>query len=99
MDNQSILRRPADGEKSHPITDGGLAAGPNTMIRPKEGEVDQEIVTLPYKAPPPSEVPEWSNGEGIPLIIIEHKSEEELRRLPTDGYRSARTFWYHSLWR
>ena len=38
VDNQSILRRPADGEKSHPITDGGLAAGHPTMIRPKEGQ-------------------------------------------------------------
>ena len=63
VDNQSIIRRPADGEKSQPITDGGLAAGPNTMVRPKEGAVDQESVTLPYKAPPPSEVLEWSNGE------------------------------------
>ena len=84
VDNQSLLRRPADGEKYHPITDEGLAAGPNTMIRPKEGTVDQETVTLPYKAPPPSEVPEWSNGEGMPLIIIEHKSEVETPRL-TDG--------------
>ena len=84
VDNQSILRRPADGEKSHPITDGGLAAGPNTMIRPKEGTVDQETVTLPYKAPPPSEVPEWSNGEVMPLIIIEHKSEVETPKM-TEG--------------
>ena len=84
VDNESILRRPADGGKSHPITDGGLAAGPNTMIGPKEGTVDQETVTLPYKAPPPSDVPEWSNGEMMPLIIIEHKSEEETPKM-TDG--------------
>ena len=84
VDNQSILRRPADSEKSHPITDGGLATGPKTMIRPKEGTVDQETVTLPYKAPPPSEVPEWSNGEVMPLIIIEHKSEVETPKM-TDG--------------
>ena len=25
VDNESILRRPADGGRSHPITDGGLA--------------------------------------------------------------------------
>ena len=84
VDNESILRRPADGGRSHPITDGGLAAGPNTMIGPKEGTVDQQTVNLPYKAPPPSDVPEWSNGEVMPLIIIEHKSEEETPKM-TDG--------------
>ena len=52
VDNQLIMRRPADGEKSIPITDGRLAAGPNTIIRPKEGAVDQEAVPLLHKAPP-----------------------------------------------
>ena len=84
VDNQSITRRPADGEKSIPITDGRLAAGPNTIIRPKEGAVDQEAVPLLHKAPPPSEVPEWSDGEVMPLIIIEHKSGVEVPKT-TDG--------------
>ena len=73
-DNQTIMRRPADGEKSIPMTDGRPAVGPKTIIRPKEGAVDPEAVPLLNKAPPPSEVPEWSDGEVMPLIIIEHNS-------------------------
>ena len=74
VDNQTLRRRQADGEKSIPTTDGRPAAGPKMIIRPKEGEVDPEAVPLPHKAPPPSEVPEWSDGEVMPLIIIEHNS-------------------------
>ena len=74
FDNQTIMRQPADGEKSIPTTDGRPAAGPKMIIRPKEGEVDPETVPLLHKAPPPSEVPEWSDGEVMPLIIIENNS-------------------------
>ena len=74
VDNQTLMRRQADGEKSIPTTDGRPGAGPKMIIRLKEGEVDPEAVPLPHKAPPPSEVPEWSDGEVMPLIIIEHNS-------------------------
>ena len=82
--NQTIMRRPADGEKSIPTTEGRPAAGPKTIIRPKEGEVDPEAVPLLHKAPPPSEVPEWSDGEVMPLIIIEHNSGVVIPKT-TDG--------------
>ena len=85
VDNQTIMRRQADGEKSIPgTTDGRPAAGPKMIIRPKEGEVDPEAVPLPHKAPPPSEVPEWSDGEVMPLIIIEHNSGVVIPKT-TDG--------------
>ena len=74
VDNQMIMRQPADGEKSIPTTDGRPTAWPKTIIRPKEGEVDPEAVPLLHKAPPPTKVPEWSDGEVMPLIIIEHNS-------------------------
>ena len=74
VDNRMILRQPADGEKSIPMTDERLAAGPKTIMRPKEGAVDQEAVPLLHKAPPPSEVPGWSDGEVMPLIIIENNA-------------------------
>ena len=54
------------------------------IIRPKEGEVDPEAVPLPHKAPLPSEVPEWSDGEVMPLIIIEHNSGVVIPKT-TDG--------------
>ena len=84
VDNQMIMRRPAGGEKSIPITDGRPTAGPKTIIRPKEGSVDPEAVPLLHKAPPPSELPEWSDGEVMPLIIIEHNSGVVIPKT-TDG--------------
>ena len=74
-DNQSNMRRPADGEKSVPMTDGRPATGPQTIIRPKGGEAETEAVPLLHEAPPPSEVPDWSDGEAMPLIIIDNNSE------------------------
>ena len=59
-DNQTSMRRPADGEKSIPTTDGR------------------------HKAPPPSEVPEWSDGEVMHVIIIDNNSEMPVPK-KTDG--------------
>ena len=84
LDNQTIMRRSADGEKSIPMTDGRPAAGPKMIIRPKEGKVDPEAVPLLPKTPPPSEVPEWSDGEVMPLIIIEN-NEGVVVPKTTDG--------------
>ena len=74
-DNQSYMRQPADGETSIPTTDGRPATGPKTIIRLKGGEADTETVPLLHKAPPPSEVPDWSDREAMPLIIIDNSSE------------------------
>ena len=74
-DNQSNMRRPVDGEKSTPTTDGRPATGPKTLIRPKGGEAETEAVPLLHKAPPPSELLDWSDGEVMPLIIIDNNSE------------------------
>ena len=80
VDIESRLGRPTEGEKSHP----SMADGPTTMIGPKEGMVVQDTVTLPYQTPPPCDAPEGANGEVMPLIIIEHKSEGETPKM-TDG--------------
>ena len=84
-DNQSSMGRPVDGEKSLPTTDGRPATGPRTIIRPKGGEALTEVVPLPHKAPPPSKVPDWSDGEVMPLIIIENKSEMLVPTKTTEG--------------
>ena len=52
----------------------------------KERPVDPETVPLMYKPPPPSELPEWSDSEVMPLIIIEHNSGVAIPRT-TDGLR------------
>ena len=84
VDNQTLMERPADGEESRLMTGGGPADGPKTEPRPKERPVDPETVPLMYKAPPPSDLPEWSDSEVMPLIIIEHNSGVAIPRT-TDG--------------
>ena len=51
VDNQTLMRRPADGEKSIPMTDEGPAAGPKAVTRPKEGSFDPVAVPLLHNAP------------------------------------------------
>ena len=51
------------------------------MMGPKEGTVVQETVTLPYQVPPPSDAREGANREVMPLIIIEHKPEQEFPKM------------------
>ena len=57
---------------------------PKIGIKPKERPVDPKTVPLMYKPPPPSDLPEWSDSEVIPLIIIENSSVVEKLRT-TDG--------------
>ena len=51
---------------------------------PKERLVDPKTVPLMYKPPPPSDLPEWSDSEVMPLIIIENSLVVEKPRT-TDG--------------
>ena len=66
--------RPVDDQKSGPMTSGGPADRPKTEPRPNERPVDPKTVPLLYKPPPPSDLPEWSDSEVMPLIIIENNS-------------------------
>ena len=84
-DNQSNERRPADDETSVPTPDGRPDTGPRTIIRPKGGEAETEAVSLLREAPPPSEVPDWSDGEAMPLIIIDNNSEMPVRTKTNEG--------------
>ena len=74
-DNQSNKSRPADDEMEIPMPDERPDTGLQTLLSPKGGEDETEAVLLPREAPPPSEVPDWSEGEAMPLIIIENSSE------------------------
>ena len=74
-DNQSNKSRPADDETEIPTPDERPDTGLQTLLSPKGGEDETEAVLLPREAPPPSEVPDWSEGEAMPLIIIENSSE------------------------
>ena len=84
-DNQSNERRPADDETSVPTPDGRPDTGPRTIIRPKGGEAETEAVSLLREAPPPSEVPDWSDGEAMPLIIIDNNSEMPVPTKTNEG--------------
>ena len=66
------------------MTGGGPADGPKMEISPKERPVNPKTVPVMYKPPPPSELPEWSDGEVMPLM--EHNSGVAIPRT-TDGMR------------
>ena len=74
VDNPNLRERPVDDQESGPTTSGGLADGPKSGPRPKVTPVDPNTVPLLYKPPPPSDLPEWSDSEVMPQIIIENSS-------------------------
>ena len=80
-DNQSNKNRPTDEETAIPTLDGRPDNGLKTPLSPQGVEDETEAFLLKREAPPPSEVPDWSEGEAMPLIIIENSSE-----MPTKGY-------------
>ena len=73
-DNQTNVRRLEDGDGTVPMTGGGPDTGPVTMLGPQGGEAFSEPAPQLHQPPPPSEVPDWSDGEAMPLIIIENSS-------------------------
>ena len=85
IDNQSNKSRPADDETSVPTPDGRSDTGPKTLLSPKEGEAETDAVSLLREAPPPSEVPDWSEGEAMPLIIIDNSSEMPVPTKTNEG--------------
>ena len=71
-DDLTLRGRPVDDPKSEPTTSGRQADGPKSEPKPKERPVDPKTVPLMYKPPPPADLPEWSDSEVMPLIIIEN---------------------------
>ena len=53
---------------------GGPDTGPGTISGPQGGEAFSVSTPLLHQPPLPSEVPDWSDGEAMPLIIIEKSS-------------------------
>ena len=87
-DNQSNIRRLEGGDGTALMTGGGPDTGPGTMSGPRGGEALSVPAPPLHQPPPPSEVPDWSDGEAMPLIIIENSSvpPPPLRRKPLMGY-------------
>ena len=74
---------PVDDPKSEPMPRERPVDGPKSEPTPKERPVDTKTVPLIY-IPPPADLPEWSDSEVMPLIIIENSSVVEKPRT-TDG--------------
>ena len=83
-DDPTLRGRPVDDPNSEPTTSERPADGPKSEPKPKERPVDPKTVPLMYKPPPPADLPEWSDSEVMPLIIIENSSVVEKPRT-TDG--------------
>ena len=76
--------RPADGSAYEPTLRGRPVDDPKLEPTPKKRTVDPKNVPLIYLPPPPADLPEWSDSEVMPLIIIENSSAVEKPRT-TDG--------------
>ena len=78
-------RRKVRKRDPRPVSQPGLTDGPASEPTPEptptERPVEMKIDSLIDK-PPAAELPEWSDTEVMPLIIIENSSVE--RRRPTD---------------
>ena len=75
--------RPVDGPKSEPTPRERPVDGPNSDPMPRERPVDTKTDPLIY-IPPAADLPEWSDSEVMPLIIIDNSSVVEKLRT-TDG--------------
>ena len=84
----TLRERPIDNPKSEPTTSERPADGGKSEPRPKKRSVDPKNVPLLYRPPPPADLPEWSESEVMPLIIIENSSVVEQPRT-TDGLLSV----------
>ena len=84
-DNQPNIRRLQEGDGSARMTGGGPDTGHATMSGPQGGEVMSVPAPQLHQAPPPYEVPHWSDGEAMPLIIIENSSVPPTPTKTIDG--------------
>ena len=79
------VRRLEEGDGTTRMTGGGPDAGPGTMSGTRRGEALSVPAPQLHLPPPPSEVPDWSDGEAMPLIIIETSSVPPTPTKPIDG--------------
>ena len=79
------VSRLEEGDGTTRMTGGGPDAGPGTMSGTRRGEVLSVPAPQLHLPPPPSEVPDWSDGEAMPLIIIETSSVPPTPTKPIDG--------------
>ena len=60
------VSRLEEGDGTTRMTGGGPDAGPGTMLGTRRGEVLSVPAPQLHLPPPPSEVPDWSDGEAMP---------------------------------
>ena len=68
------FRRLMEGDGPARMIGGGPDTGPGAISGPQGGEALSVSTPLLHQPPLPSEVPDWSDGEAMPLIIIEKSS-------------------------
>ena len=79
------VRRLMEGDGPARMIGGGPDTGPGTMSSPRGGEALSVPAPQLHQPPPPSEVPDWSDGEAMPLIIIENSSIPSTPMKTIDG--------------
>ena len=84
-DSPMITRRLVKDDEPALMSEGGSDAETGSKTGPPQGEALSQPVRQLHRPPPPSEVPDWSDGEGMPLIIIENPSVPSTPRKAVDG--------------
>ena len=79
------VRRLEEGDGTTRMTGGGPETGPGTMSGTRRGEAFSVPAPQLHLPPPPSEVLDWSDGEAMPLIIIEFSSVPPTPTKTIDG--------------
>ena len=80
-----ITRRLMKDDEPALMPEEGPDAETESKTGPHQGEALSQAVRQLHRPPPPSEVPDWSDREGMPLIIIENPSVPSTPRKPVDG--------------
>ena len=79
------VRRLMEGDGPARMIGGGPDTGPGAISSPRGGEALSVPTSLLHQPPLPSEVPDWSDGEAMPLIIIEKSSVPPTPTKSIDG--------------
>ena len=79
------VRRLEEGDGTTRMTGGGPDTGPGTMSGTQRGEALSVHAPQLHLPPPPSEELDWSDGEAMPLIIIEISSVPPTPTKTIDG--------------